>query len=278
MAKGRKNGRRWLGLGAVLTALAALLAAGAPAEAMPASPQEWAVQTLAGAWAPEADPPPERRAEPVRAVMPESPVPEEPADPTAPETEPVEDGYFADAAFLGDSRTEGFSLYSGLKEGTYFFAVGATVESVFTKQTRETAAGKVPLLDAMGTEAFGKVYIMLGVNELGWPRAEQFKEQYGELVDRVREDHPGAKVVLQSILPVSAKQEAKGSYVNNGRIAVFNGMVKELAEEKECPYLDVAAAVAGEDGCLRADLTFDGVHLNTAGCRIWLDYLRTHAV
>ena len=34
-----------------------------------------------------------------------------------PESGPVEDTYFDDAAFLGDSRTEGFHLYSGLKTG-----------------------------------------------------------------------------------------------------------------------------------------------------------------
>lgn len=56
---------------------------------------------------------------------------------------------FADAAFLGDSRTEGLYLYGGSEEGTYLYAVGTTVESVFTKATQETEEGKVPLLDAL---------------------------------------------------------------------------------------------------------------------------------
>ena len=33
-----------------------------------------------------------------------------------------------------------------------------------------------------------------------------------------------------------------------------------------------------EDGLLPDELCYDGVHLNKAGCRQWLDYLRTHAV
>lgn len=56
---------------------------------------------------------------------------------------------FADAVFLGDSRTEGLYLYGGSEEGTYLYAVGTTVESVFTKATQETEEGKVPLLDAL---------------------------------------------------------------------------------------------------------------------------------
>lgn len=212
--------------------------------------------------------------------------PEAPQEPPAadpPETEklpegPVDESYFEDAVFLGDSRTEGFHLYSGLETGQYLCAVGATVESVFTKATEETGGGMVPMLDALDDMEFSKVYIMLGVNELGWPKTEQFHDQYGKLIDRVRESHPDARIVLQSLLPVSARQEAKGSYVNNQRIAEYNEIILQLAEEKDCTYLDVAEAVTGEDGCLPADQTTDGIHLNTAGCKIWLAYLQEHPV
>lgn len=217
-------------------------------------------------------------AAPPEAPVEEVPVEEVPAFAPVAESEAVEDGYFADTVFLGDSRTGGLSLYSGLKEGTYLFSVGATVESVFTKNTQETPAGKVPLLDALADIDCKKVYIMLGINELGWPRAEVFRQQTVKVVERIRQDHPDTVVVLQSILPVSAKQEAKGSYVNNARIEEFNTMLKAVAEELDCPYLNVAEAVTGEDGCLQEAMSADGVHLNTAGCRAWLDYLKTHMV
>ena len=196
-----------------------------------------------------------------------------------PESEAVDDTYFEDAVFLGDSRTEGFHLYSGLKTGTYLYGVGATVESVFTKKVWP-AGGKeqVPLLDALTEIECGKVYLMLGINELGWSRKETFHDQYARVIDRIREDHPDAEIVLQTILPVSAKQDAKGSYVNNERIGVYNGVIRALAEEKACALVDVTEVLTGEDGCLPKDLNFDGVHLNPAGCRIWLDYLRTHSV
>ena len=194
-----------------------------------------------------------------------------------PESGPVEDTYFDDAAFLGDSRTEGFHLYSGLKTGTYYYAVGATVESVFSKDV-ETPAGKMPLLDAMAKENFGKVYVMLGVNELGWSKTETFHDQYAKVIDRLRADHPGAEIVLQSIIPVSAKQEEKKSYVNNERIGLYNEVIYQLAEEKDCALVDVAEAVTDENGCLRAEWNSDGVPLTVKGCRAWLEYLRTHPV
>lgn len=216
--------------------------------------------------------------------LPQEPEPEEEAaeeaaeEPVEEAVTPVEDTYFSDAVFLGDSRTEGFYLYSGLKEGQYLYSVGATVESVFSKSTQQTAAGKVPMLDALAGMACSKVYIMLGVNELGWVSSQTFQTQYGKVIDRVQADHPDATVVIQSILPVSQAQDDKKTYVNNARIREYNALLEELAEEKDCVYLDVASAVSDETGCLRADWTFDGIHLNPAGCRAWLQYLKEHPV
>ena len=224
----------------------------------------------------------EEATEAVRSVLSEearNPEPETPETPVGPVPEggPVEDTYFENTAFLGDSRTQGFQLYSGLKTGTYYTAEGATVESVFTKKV-DTEAGKMPLLDAMAKQEFDKIYVMLGVNELGWNGTEIYHNQYAKLIDRLREDHPDSLVVLQTLIPVSAKQEAKKSYVNNTRIAAYNEVIRQLAEEKQCPYVDVAAAMTDEQGCLRSDWTSDGVHLNTKGCKAWLEYLRTHPV
>lgn len=264
--------RRLLGTAALVSVLAVLLSGDPPASAVPEQtvlPEETAQEELIRA----------RVLEPIPEAEPgETENPGKPETMLVTESEPVEDGYFTDTVFLGDSRTEGFHLYSGLQEGEYLYAVGATVESVFTKATQETEGGKVPILDALAELECGKVYIMLGANELGWPRSEAFHDQYGKVIDRIREDHPDAEVVIQSILPVSAVQESKGSYVNNSRIQTYNAILEELALEKECPYLNVSEAVTGEDGCLRPELTTDGIHLNTAGCKEWLNYLKTHAV
>ena len=119
---------------------------------------------------------------------------------------------------------------------------------------------------------------MLGVNELGWKGTDIFRGHAENLIRRLKADHPDAELVIQSLLPVSTEQDAKGSYVNNQRILAYNQVWRELAEENGCAYVDVAEVFAGEDGCLPEELSFDGVHLNRAGCRLWLDYLRTHSV
>lgn len=212
-------------------------------------------------------------ASPAEPAVPQ-PVPDGPEE--APEEPPVlsDEDLFSSAAFVGDSRTEGFQLYSGLEVGSYFCAVGATVRSVTEKPTQDAPGGKEPILDALARGSYDRIYIMLGVNELGWYRTEDFTQQYERVIDRVRADHPEARIAIESLLPVSAAQDKKRSYVNNERIRLFNGLLEELAEKTDCVFLDPASAVTGADGTLPAEWTTDGVHLNSAGCRKWLEYLR----
>ncbi|MCI8397897.1 MAG: hypothetical protein HFF90_00615 [Oscillibacter sp.] len=272
LKKTAKKRGRLAGTLAVLAALGILLTAGGSSGIAVGSPAEAA--TAEGLRL-------EEREETVRMEK-AAPQPEEEKEASGPvpESEPVENDYFDDIVFMGDSRTEGFYLYSGMKQhGQYLYAVGATVESVFTKNAWEIQKGrKVPLLDALAELDCKKVYLMFGVNELGWTKLENFTNQYSKLIDRIREDHPEAQVVLQSILPVTAKEDAKGTYVNNARIRTYNEALQTLAAEKDCPYINVAEAVTGPDGCLPVKWTTDGVHLNVEGCRVWLHYLRTHSV
>ena len=267
----RKQGGGWLWL-AVLIAAAGVLAAAVRSHAE-TSP------------APEA-PQPEQPVTviPAEPTIPEEPVQEEPAPEApawapVPESGPVEDSYFDDVAFVGDSRTDGFRLYSGLDRGTYFCVTGETVASATDMENWKTEDGKkISLADAVAAADCGKIYLMLGVNELGWNGTDIFRTHAGSLLQRLKADHPDAEIVVQSLLPVSAEQDAKGSYVNNQRILAYNQVWMELAEENGCDYVNVAEAVTGEDGCLPANMSFDGVHLNRAGCHAWLDYLRTHSV
>ena len=264
----RKPGRHWL-------LLAALLAAGALAAAAARSP----------AAAPAENSPQEEQPVTVLPAEPEIPadvpadVPEEMPWTPVQESEPVDDSYFDDVAFVGDSRTDGFRLYSGLERGTYFCVTGETVASATDMENWKTEDGrKISLADAVAAADCGKIYLMLGINELGWNGTDIFRSHAENLLRRLQADHPDAEIVVQSLLPVSAEQDAKGSYVNNQRILAYNQVWMELAEETGCDYVNIAEAVTGEDGCLPAEMSFDGVHLNRAGCHAWLDYLRTHSV
>lgn len=197
-----------------------------------------------------------------------------PEETTAPG--PVNDQYFEDALFIGDSRVEGLQLYGNIKSATYYTAKGLTVTELLTKPFVKTPDGK-KTLEAMLTEhAFSKIYIKLGVNELGWPYPEKFAEAYGKLLDKVIELEPNALIYVQSILPVTAKKAADGNVYTNTKIDLFNEHIAELCRERGLVYLNVREAVMDENGALPEDATGDGIHLNKKYCGLWCDYLRTH--
>lgn len=192
-----------------------------------------------------------------------------------PASDPVEDSWFADAAFVGDSRTEGLLLYSGLKAGGGFAYRGLTVQSARTDRVIAVNGQRYTAVEALARGSYSKVYLMLGVNELGWYNDTRYENHYAQLIDLVREAQPNARIYLQTLIPVTAEKSAS-SYVNNPQILVYNEIIARLAREKGAYLVDVWSAFAGEDGALDAEGSVDGVHLTRPYYVKWLDYLRTH--
>ena len=188
----------------------------------------------------------------------------------------VADSYFDDAAFIGDSRTQGLQLYTGLPNATFYATQGLMVDTFFSKKFVKAGGGKITIPDAMKNQTFKKVYIMLGVNELGWAYEKVFIQKYGEVVDKVKELQPDAKIYVQSILPVTKAKSDGDAIYNNTKISRYNELIEQMCREKGVTYLHVADAVGLDNGALPAGSATDGVHLNREYCYKWLDSLKTH--
>ena len=203
--------------------------------------------------------------------------PTTPPTTTAPPTSTVDADWFADAVFIGDSRTEGLILYTGL-ETEVFAEKGLNVRTALSSALFTLDdGGKGTAIDALRQKKPAKVYIMLGVNELGWGSSSIFQQEYGALVDAVRDAVPEAVIYVQSILPITKSHSDAHSYQNKARVDEFNGLFREMCTQKGVNYLKVEDAVMTSDGYLNPELAAeDGVHLNAAGCRAWLQYLREH--
>lgn len=83
---------------------------------------------------------------------------------------------------------------------------GETVASATDMENWKTEDGrKISLADAVAAADCGKIYLMLGVNELGWNGTDIFRSHAENLLRRLQADHPDAEIVVQSLLPVSAE-------------------------------------------------------------------------
>lgn len=193
-----------------------------------------------------------------------------------PMSEAVDDSYFDDAVFIGDSRTEGFMLFTGLSNATAYTHKGLMVDTVFTNPVVNMGGKKISVMEALEKTSFSKVYIMLGINETGWPYSNLFIQKYGEIIDEIKNINPEAIIYVQSILPVSQKVSSSHSYVKNTKISEYNLLIQQMAEEKEIYYINSAESVATTDGYLPEEAASDGIHLKKDYCYKWLEYLKTH--
>lgn len=193
-----------------------------------------------------------------------------------PQGEAVDNDWFSDAAFLGDSLTDGLLLYSDIRGAANLSYKGLTVQSVRTDKVIRLDGQKYTPLEALGQKTYGKVYILLGINELGWYNDQRFYDCYAQLIDLVRAAQPGARIYLQTLLPVTAEKSESHEWLKNEKIAVYNDLIAQLAAEKEVYLVDAHAALADENGVLPAEESTDGVHLTKSGYQRWADYLRTH--
>lgn len=97
-------------------------------------------------------------------------VPGEGNDPSQVQYMTVEDDYFADAVFIGDSRTVGMFEYGGLEEiSTFYASTGLTVYKIFDSEIVSVPdeRKKISVEEALEQNSFAKIYLMIGINEMG---------------------------------------------------------------------------------------------------------------
>ena len=199
----------------------------------------------------------------------------------APESDPVDNSYFEDAAFIGDSRTDGFLIYSGIGCGENLTSNGLSIFKLEEKKAITIDGQRYTALEALARKQYGKVYLSLGVNELGYYDDEGFYEAYCKAIDAIRACQPNAVIYIQGLIPLNESVIAStggASYLTNEHLLIYNDLMKKAAQEKQVVFLDLNPEFTGPDGQLPADASKDGVHLTKAYCEQWLDYLKTHTV
>lgn len=185
--------------------------------------------------------------------------------------------YFNDAVFIGDSRTEGFILNNGLTAKTTSIThKGLTVDTIFTDKVINMNGKKLTIIEALKETKFSKVYIMLGINEIGWVYSDMFINKYAKIVDEIKNINPNCIIYIQSIIPVTEQVSNEHQYIRNSKIEEYNFLLKKMADEKNICYLNIQEAVINENGILPNDAATDGIHLNKEYCKKWFEYLKEH--
>ena len=157
-----------------------------------------------------------------------------------------------DTVFLGDSLTEGAEWEE------LFPGAGARNRGIGGDRVSDLLGRLGPVL--AGTPR--RLFLQIGTNDLAAGRPpDAILDDYATLVRRVAVESPATRVYVQSLLPRAASYRA--------RIEDLNVRIARLAGEHGAEYLDLYPHFLGDDGGLRGDLHYDGLHLSGAGYRLW---------
>lgn len=177
-----------------------------------------------------------------------------------PKTDIIFDGSYA---FLGNSIIGDLEAYEVADDADIYSYVGMNVASVFDQKMDNH---KKTILEEMLSNNYKTIFIMFGMNEVGWSYSDIFVDDYKELIDEIKAKMPNVKIYLLSITPITKAQEAENeSELNTQGINKYNELIKQIAKDKKSTYLDVNSYLRDENGFLSDDDSPDGYHLQPNG-------------
>ena len=193
----------------------------------------------------------------------------------------VGNDYFADAAFIGDSRMLGLHDYAGWQDSADFFCDNGFSVYKWAKDGEavdQKNGKKVNLQKALSERKYGKIYLMVGMNDLGYGTTDLYTANMKKMLTMLRTVQPDAIICLMGNLHMAESKSDMTSVYNNISLNAKNVAMAMLADGVTTFYLDANPEFTDEKGFLKSELTFDGFHLYAKGYKQWADFIKKHGI
>lgn len=183
------------------------------------------------------------------------------------------DGDFKGVLFIGDSRTIGLSDYGDLGEAEVFANSGMSVFNLFDAQVSSKGGEKKNLEEMLTETGFQTIFLMLGINELGYDYASTVS-RYETVVKKIRELQPSAALVLEANLHVTQEKSDSSEIYNNKNIGALNRDIQKIAERTGCYYIDINEIFDDQNGSLDVEYSVDGSHVMGKYYAEWVEWIK----
>ena len=116
------------------------------------------------------------------------------------------------------------------------------------------------------------IVLLIGVNNLGLcdETPEQVFSGIKAVVQTLRKQYPGARILLNAVLP--SDEVARSD--KRQRINAINKMAATLADGKQVVFHNYGASFTRADGSISPEIMPDFLHLTHKGYQIWADVMR----
>ena len=199
----------------------------------------------------------------------------------------VNPNYIAETVFVGDSNTEGLSLFGHLSAdyviGKHSMPIqGVTKDDYLlicedNPETEEDESSYITMLQVLANIQPKRIIFNFGTNNAGKDAdADYFAYMYSNVLSQIKATCPNTTIVVGSVLPVCSERDNYN--IRQDTIDRFNIAIADICREYGCGYLNYNEVFKDtETGYGKADyFSVDGIHLNGNGYRLLLDYVTNH--
>ncbi len=180
--------------------------------------------------------------------------------------------YFDNTLFIGDSRTAGLRQFGYFETADFFATPGLSVYSIPQTEVTIGEDEDVKLDELLEQREYDKIYVMLGMNELGY-RFPQTVERYHSFIEDLQDKEPRAQLILCANLHVTSTRSDNDKFFNNANIDKMNEEIRLLAEEKELIFLNINELFDNENGELDKEYASDDSHVTVENYIVWCDWI-----
>jgi lysophospholipase L1-like esterase len=121
------------------------------------------------------------------------------------------------------------------------------------------------------------IFLMAGINDMsnGTP-VDEVASRVISLIGKVREQSPESHLYVESLLPINESSKRWRTLANRtDDIPLVNMYVKAYCESHDIVFVDLFHLMTyPHSNTLRAELSFDGLHITEEGYRIWASELQ----
>jgi lysophospholipase L1-like esterase len=162
--------------------------------------------------------------------------------------------------FMGDSITDGW----GKKYGQFFPGKPYINRGISGQTTPQMLIRFRPDVIALKPKV---VVILAGTNDIagntGPSTLEMIEDNMASMVDLAQKNN--IKVVLSAVMPTCDYIQPQTIRRPNEKIIALNKWMKDYAAAHDAVYLDYFTPMLDEKGVFKQELTYDGLHPNSAG-------------
>ena len=159
-------------------------------------------------------------------------------------------------------------MTDSLPGADFFCTVGQTVFDITSKELSVDGVS-CDLGQLLSQKKYEKVYILLGINEIG-SDLDAVAEEYSGLIDFIFAYQPGVKIIVQANPHVTTARSYYGDAFNNGNVDLLNQKLRSLTNGFSVCWLDASPILDDGSGGLAEEYAEeDGIHPNWECYVMW---------